>query len=181
MKILIISLPRTGSTTMLKTLGKKHDLKTIFEPFNSAFKKQYNHNMKNVVVKTIIGQVPTTENITSYVEWIVEFSKHFDEVILLSRKNLVACIESISYLMNTLFKKKSCMKKLYNSNSEYFYEKPPDDVYQKYETYIIDANEKINKISELLGIPIIYYEDIYDLNSNERLRKEGKPKLNKLI
>lgn len=181
MRILIISLPRTGSTSMLKNLSEEYNLKSIFEPFNSAFRKPYSHNMKNVVVKTIIGQVPNDENIDNYIDWIIDFSKHFDKVILLSRKDLVACTESLSYLMSSIMDVNIREKVRYTSNTEYFYEKPSDDVYEKYEKYINDANITINHISEILKIPIVYYEDIYDLNSPDRLRKDIKFKKRNLI
>ena len=78
MKILIIALPRTGSSTLLKTTSVKYKLKPIFEPFDGTDRVKYNSSMKNVVVKTILGQHPQIENLI----------KDFDKIILLSRKNL---------------------------------------------------------------------------------------------
>lgn len=185
MKILIISLPRTGSSRLLDDISKKNKLKPIFEPYNIMFldKVLYDSNIKNVAVKTIIGQTPerikydveTDEYLNKYLNWIYEFIKEFDEIILLSRRDLVACIESVSFLMYNYGKIK------FNYYSPYFYEKPPKEIYEIYEREIYVYDKIINIISKSLNIPIIYYEDIYDLNSPDRLRKGEKIIGQKLI
>ena len=53
MSILIIALPRTGSTSLLYRLAKEKGLKPLFEPFDGSNRVSYN-NEKDVVVKTII-------------------------------------------------------------------------------------------------------------------------------
>ena len=45
----------------------------------------------------------------------------------------------------------------------------------------ISSNKSISSLSEILKIPIIYYEDIFDVNSEERLRKGNKETPKKLI
>lgn len=186
MKILIISLPRSGSTTMLKTLAEIYNLKIIFEPFplnmflnylNKSVNEKYSFEENNIVVKTLVGQIPNEKNINNYIDWMVKFSKCFDKVILLSRRDLIACIESLSYLTDQ--SKNTILKR--TSTSEYFYQKPSEYVYEKCKSYITEANITINKISEILKIPIIYYEDIYDLNSPNRLRKSYKIETKSLI
>ena len=54
MRILIISLPRTGSTSLLKTISKSKKLKEVFEPFDGTNRFTYNDTMDNIVVKTIV-------------------------------------------------------------------------------------------------------------------------------
>lgn len=185
MKVLIISLPRTGSTQLLIDTSKKYDIKPISEPYNIMFlnKILYHSNMNNVVVKTIIGQTPASikykvesvEYSTQYLKWLYEFISDFDEIILLSRKDLKACIESISFLMYN-------MKTVgFNFNTPYYYKAPPIEIYENYEKEILVYDKIINKISIDLNIPIIYYEDLYDLNSPDRLRKGNANVYKKII
>ncbi len=111
MRILIISLPRTGSTSLLYKLAKDKNLKPLFEPFDGSNRVKYNGE-DNVVVKTIISHHSNN----------IKLSEEFDQVILLSRKNLLECAESHAY--QTYFSK----VKNYNSNNEYYYEDVVDSV-----------------------------------------------------
>jgi hypothetical protein len=53
MSILIIALPRTGSTSLMNKLANERNLKPFFEPFDGTNRVIYN-NEDNSVVKTII-------------------------------------------------------------------------------------------------------------------------------
>ena len=92
----------------------------------------------------------------------------FDEVILLTRKNVLECAESHTY--QTYFSK----KKKYNSNKPYVYEEVPSEVFELCYNDIVKWNKDINELSIKLDIPITYYEDISDKDSEERLRMIGK-------
>jgi hypothetical protein len=164
MKILIISLPRTGSTSLLKSISKSKKLKEVFEPFDGTNRFPYDDTMDNVVVKTIVlAQKPL--NVLDYNEWILEFSKKFDEVILLSRKNLIECAESHAY---AVFNR----NKGFTSYAPYMWEETPN--FDKCYSDIIKWDTTLKILSTQLNIPITYYEDIYDLNSNNRLRKGNR-------
>jgi len=179
MKILIVSLPRTGSSQLLDNIAKQHNLKAIFEPFNgsNANKKLFDIKEHNdVVVKTIVCQAPKKINndnddqfINEYLTWVYEFIKDFNKIILLSRHDLTACVESLSFLV---FNYKNSGFKSYKP---YYYKRPPNEIYYKYEKQIMISDKIINIMSKNLNIPITYYEDIYDLNSSNRLRKINKP------
>jgi len=123
----------------------------------------YWDDKNNVVVKTLIGQ-PQLNNL---VKFYSEFSKKFDDVILLSRHDLVAVSESFSYLKWNLDKGVSF-------DDEYHWEETPN----LNETYklITKLNDDLIKLSNNLKIPITYYEDIYNINSNDRLRKNKRVK-----
>jgi hypothetical protein len=184
-KLLITSLPRTGSSKLLTEISKKYNLNGIFEPYNIMVlnKETYSRNMVDVAVKTIIGQTPkliqydieSEEYTNQYLNWYYEFILDFDKIILLSRKDLIACIESISFLMYNYDKKN------FNYYSQYFYEKPPKEIYDIFEKEIRVYDKIINILSKELNIPITYYEDIYDLNSPDRLRKGNKITGKKII
>ena len=165
MSVLIISLPRTGSTSLLYKLASEKGLTPLFEPFDGSNRVKYNGE-SNVVVKTIISHHSNN----------LKLSKEFDEVVLLSRRNLLECVESHAY--QTYFSK----VKNYNSNNPYYYENVIDSVFKVCYDDIIKWNTELNILSEKINVPISYYEDIFDVNSNDRLRKGNKSDYkNKLI
>lgn len=163
MRILILSLPRCGSTSLLYDIAKKENLNPVFEPFDKSNRFLYSDELTNIVVKTIIFQHKDN----------FELCKKFDKVILLSRKNLKEHIESYAYCWYESSKKK------YNSNEHYTYSKPPDWVIDVSEKNLIKWQKEIEDISKKINTPITYYEDIYDTNSIDRLRIN--PVKNKLI
>lgn len=153
MRILIISLPRTGSTSLLHKISKEKNLKPFFEPFDGSNRVKYNNN-NNSVVKTIICHHPNN----------LELIGKFDDVILLNRRDLNELIESHSY--QTYFSK----IRGYNFNNPYIYEKPPEEIYNICTSDVLNWNEQMKHLSEITNIPITYYEDIFDKKSYERLR-----------
>jgi len=54
MRILIISLPRTGSTSLLKNISKSKKLKEVFEPFDGTNRYTYNVGMKRQTLISVI-------------------------------------------------------------------------------------------------------------------------------
>ncbi len=171
MKILIISLPRTGSTNLMQNLAKKNKLKPLFEPFDGSARENYHEKMDNIVLKTIVEQQPDLD--IGYLEFIKDLIGKFDKVILLSRKNLQECAESHAYFVHNRGKKG------FTSATEYFWEPTPvDDLCLK---NIIKWNDILQEISETYKIPITYYEDLYDTKSFKRLRKGNKNDIKKNI
>jgi hypothetical protein len=164
MSILIISLPRTGSTSLLYKLASERMLTPIFEPFDGTNRFNYNGE-KNVIVKTIVPHHPAN----------LKLSEEFDEVILLSRRNLLECTESHAY--QTYFSK----TKNYNSNTQYYYEDVPSDIFEMCYIDIIKWDTELIKLSDELHIPITYYEDIFDIYSKDRLRLGNKNNLKKSL
>lgn len=169
MRLLVLALPRTGSTSFSKMLADEYGLSFVFEPFapkaelfNSTKNFDINYTKDDVVVKTLINDEHS-------IDWIIEFSKSFDKTYLLSRRNLKQCVDSWAYLN-------------YNRNTidfetEYYWERTPnwDESYSQIHRW----NDKLITISKLIEIPIIYYEDIFDVSKN-RLRK-GDKQFNKQI
>jgi hypothetical protein len=170
MKILIISLPRSGSTSLMFKIAEETNLKPFYEPFDTQHKRRQPYG-DEFIIKTIVNHYPKT--VTDPIEWYVNLSKEFDETILLSRKDLIACTESFAYLCH--FQKFEGFK----PNHNYLWEETPN--YEISEFYVNDCNNKINKLSEILNIPVIYYEDIFDGNSEKRHRKGNKETPKKFI
>ncbi len=173
MKILVISLPRTGSTSFSKDLAQKNNLKFVFEPF-APLAKQFNklknfetdYTKNNIVVKTLV-------NDEYDVKWFIDLSKEFDQVYLLSRRDLKACVESWSYLS---YKRNETPG--FDFETEYYWEKTPN--YDEAEEQILRWNSKLELIATKLNQKIIYYEDIFGYNNN-KLRKGDKKSNTRLI
>ena len=173
MSILIIALPRTGSSELGRQLSINNKFKYEFEPFNPIAGLPPLTNLKNIVLKTIIFQLPYYIKEENRINWLIELTKEFDEVILLSRKNLTDCAESWSYLN---YKKK---QNGFKSNQPYLWERTPN--YETALENILKWNDELKFISNEINIPITYYEDLYDVNDNNRLRKGNKDNNKKLI
>lgn len=166
MKILIISLPRTGSTSLLFKMADRYNLRPIFEPFHDRTNQFYNgetlwiynRDEDNVIVKTIIHHHPNN----------IELAKEFNMIILLSRRNLKECAESNAYFAKFSH---SNQNNGYKSHTPYFYDNISERELDTSFDFILKLDSELKKLSELLKIPIMYYEDIFDVNSEDRLRK----------
>lgn len=164
MKILIISLPRTGSTSLLHKIAVERNLEPIYEPFNHRHTNiSYNQNIKNVVVKSIINQKPPDVSYDDGLTWLFKFANEFDEVILLSRKDLRKCAESYAYMCHHY------ETRGFRHFEEYRWEPTPNLSQMQEEIEIMHS--EIEELSLSLKVPITYYENIYDEKSSHRLRK----------
>ena len=156
MKVLLITLPRTGSTSLLKTISKEQRLNSISEPFNNVngnLEKYKDYDWKNtndICVKTHINH----KDVTFYLEFI----KFFDKVILLCRKDLNACAESLSYANH-----------YQNFTEKYEWIKTPN--LNNNIKLVNEFNKELEKLSKLINIDILYYEDLFNLESEDKLRK----------
>jgi hypothetical protein len=147
-------------------MSNKHKLKYECEPFNGGDRLLHNKDLQNIVLKTILFHLPNYIEEPNRINWLIELSKNFNDVILLSRRNLVACAESWAYLMYNEGQKS------FRADSEYLWEKTPN--YDDEFNFIKKCNAELEFISQKLNIPITYYEDIYDENNSKRLRKGNR-------
>jgi hypothetical protein len=175
MKVIIICLPRTGSSQLLDTVASNYKIKPFFESFSKNIPSTYFIKKDNFVLKTVIHQSPVDVNFVSISDWYADFCKNFDEVILLSRRDLKQCSESLAYYMHH----KDINKSAFNYDSEYFWEKTPN--YNEMENYVFSMDNDLKDLSAKIGKEIIYYEDIYAESQNERLRKGNKTQPNNII
>jgi hypothetical protein len=166
MNILIISLPRTGSTELGKDISIKHKLKYECEPFNGVNKLLNHSYLNNIVLKTILFHLPSYVNESNRINWLIELSKNFNEVILLSRRNLIECAESWAYLQ---YNEK---QKSFKADEPYLWERTPN--FDEEFDFIQKCNDELVYISQKLNIPITYYEDIYNENDSNKLRKGNR-------
>jgi hypothetical protein len=161
--ILVISLPRTGSTVLSKSISSYYNIPLYLEPFNDTIENQVSYdsliNKKNKVVKTMIHHRPNG----ILHDFMDEFCFSFDKVILLSRRKLNdACLSWNYNIIN---------KKLSNQwHEKYHIENESEYTNHQTNSFFERISKKLNEISDRIEIPIVYYEDLY--SGNEILVKK---------
>lgn len=153
---LIIGIPRSGTTTLMKSISSAYDVPYIYEPFRFGTKITDN---KNVVIKTQLHQINNlfysgnvnNEHLEKCVPFYVEFSKYFDNIILINRKDTKSQSESLSVHHNGMGEKEKYIyhEQLYDEKSKLLYNN------------IKLLNKFLIKLSEIIKIPIDTYEDVY--------------------
>jgi hypothetical protein len=153
---LIIGIPRSGTTSLMKSISSANNLPYIYEPFRFGTTIP---DTKNVVVKTQLHQIDgltfsgnvTIEHLEKCILFYIEFSKQFDTIILINRKDTKSQAESLSVHHNGIGEKE---KYIYN---EQVYDGKAKILYNNIEL----LNKYLTKLSEIIKIPIDTYEDVY--------------------
>jgi len=167
MKILIIGIPRTGSTSLWSNIINL-GYSGLMEPY-----RRYNHNYlkypypldisknEKVVVKHLIHDIPRKKYIgnMSDIDICKEMSEQFDKTIILDRRNSQEMLESYIGLYYNLDNNMDIHSSWEFSNipKEYVNQFILDNKHK----LIYDFKTKIQTLSTLLSIPITYYEDLY--------------------
>ena len=163
MKVLIIALPRTGSTALMIGLSKSLNTEMISEPWyqERPDKKIYPLKLKEKYVeKSMITHVPQNLNISSE-DFFLEYYKKFDCTILLGRRNLTEMTESLVYALENNRPWTNDWHTSYSiSKNKKF--KNFDKVYKDYVQKTVD----LVKLSSKIQIPITWYEDLFLGNKN---------------
>lgn len=179
MKILIISIPRSGSTSLFSSLYQNlKNYRGFCEPFNPKeegfgdLKSQYSLNYNNLLVKvlpwdllynstssfTFIGELfkrntLSINEIKPYIiSQLIEYSSNFNQIILLSRKNIQKAAESTAHFA----------VKGGNFHTPYSY--TPQKCIPEFVNLQRHNVDIINKLSQSIKVPITYYEDLYSGN-----------------
>ena len=168
MKILILASVRSGSTVLIRALSKILGLYPYGEPFNYGLsdrpEKYPLHLVENSIVKTLVWQQPKNYKLKE--DFYNIFKEEFDNVILLTRKNLQETYESYSYNQYNYPDGKWPFK--------YWYKKVPfnKEVYKSVE----HEYNMILQYSKKWEIPVTYYENLYSGNEiivNECIKNWG--------
>ena len=153
---LIIGIPRSGTSSLMKSIASANNLPFIYEPFRFEVKLS---DIDNVVIKTQFHQLDkliysgnvTVEHLEKCLLFYVEFSKQFDNVILINRKDIKSQCESLSVHHSGI-----------NETQKYIYTK---EVYGDKAKLLYNNIKLINKylikLSEKINVPIDTYEEIY--------------------
>jgi len=150
-RTVIVAMHRTGSTSLLKGFRGIFRTRYLGEPWNLRVHDEHKYKDPKTVIghdllKTLIMQLPPGE--TDIIKFYSDFVKHYDNVIILSRKNRKAIAESWGLAERTN-----------NWNYSYYLE----------ENHNLDIDltpidyycNKLEELSEKLQIPITWYEDLY--------------------
>lgn len=172
MKILILGVPRSGTTSMFKSFQNEFkDWTSISEPWviiNDTNKVDIDSH-ENLLIKTQIYQQPNLsirikeEGIRNY-QWIDAFDFYksiipkFDKVILLNRKNSEDAAISYSYSFGTHIWQQSYKPVIHQLQ----------DVPLRIGMYGV-LNKRMERIRKEFGLKIWYYEDLYHENNSETI------------
>jgi len=156
--ILIIALPRSGGTALMDMLAEEHTLKSRFEPELQSSSIE----PKNDVTKIIVDRFNLGD--------IYNLCLYYDKIILHSRRDSVACAESLAYMHWYSGKDGQALTPW----SDGMLESIPKWYIEQTKHRINTCKNLIIDISNKLNIPIQYYEDVFNTDSPDRLRKSIK-------
>jgi len=172
MKLLILGLPRTGTSNLLYKISEQGFAK-ISEPYNIPLHKnkypwplRWDSYKTDIVVKHLVfsnsnsQQLPLPKYTKDKEFSITLFAKEFDKIILLDRRDYKIHLESY---INLHYKMK------YNKESlhlKYNYKEIPSEYINNFlqknkQIDLIESKELIKELSTILNIPITWYEDLY--------------------
>ena len=181
MKILILGNPRSGSTSLFQGLHKSLEgYKSFCEPLNpkeekfgdlkSEYSLEYNKLIVKIlpwdlIIKSFSSQdfifnlfeknyISLNELFPSIINSLIEYSKNFQKIILLDRKDKIEQSQSLKYASIT-------------QNYHNFYKFNNEDLDFLTQTNLLNNHSKVlNILSNTLNIPITYYEDLFQGNKN---------------
>lgn len=167
--ILIISTPRTGSTSLLHSFRDKFNI--FDEPLNplkidksttSAFFNLI-QTETNIVVKTMIDHIPydysskgKSVTLDIIIDFYLDIIKEFDVVVLLDRTDVNAQIES-NKRVSLDYHQKNNFKFDIEKSLKYLF-------YQKY---------LIRELSDKLNMNLSFYEELYYGDTKNTLKNSG--------
>lgn len=170
MNVFIISVARSGSYTLTNAFSKVFNSTPIREPYNTnldndlLFSPKLQKNRLDLRYKKVLPKKWVVKSISDQVSYndALTIKDLSDLTILLGRRNTQEKNESLNFATNNLIE---------TWHKSYIYKKEPisDNILKL--SYIQD--EMLKVFSELLEIPITYYEDLYfDEEFRQRFSKD---------
>jgi hypothetical protein len=164
MKIALISLPRTGSTSIsryYKSINK--DVVVIDEPFNLLVNSPtilYDNLLKNdnLFIKTMYGDNPLEFENMSAKEFVLKLINDFDLVVFLTRRNIKEHTESYVQALQTS-----------KWASNYVYNSKFNELYNEVESKLNKLNLELIETCNELNKSLYLYEDLYDSHKKENI------------
>ena len=164
MKIALISLPRTGSTSISRYYKYTNkDVIVIDEPFNLVVNNPtilYNDLIKNqnLFIKTMYGDNPLEFKNMSAKEFVLKLIDDFDLVLFLTRKNIKEHTESYVQALQTS-----------KWASNYVYDSKFDKLYNEVEVKLNKLNLEMIETCNELNKKLYFYEDLYNQSTKETI------------
>jgi len=175
MRLLILGLPRSGTTSLIRGI-KAEGYHDIIEPFNGGLQNAverdyplrdlYDHDY--VVVKNTTYQKPRTWK-SDWFSFCLEFFENFDKIIFLDRSDFESHFDSIVHLWYRVGTKSTTMQAWSDEDI-------PKDFRNEYVTgggldKLHKEKKDLRKVIEMIGYrgSIVYYEDLYGENRTKSL------------
>lgn len=166
MKVVLLALPRTGSTSITNYVSETHkETFTIVEPFNTLlyknpipYSKLVAHS--SVFIKTMFADNPPEFQELSHKNFVRKLHRDFDKVICLFRRNKKEHVES--YAQAELTGKWA---------RQYRYSNKASTLFDMLKSRIEEKEKEMVEVADELGLQKYYYEDLY-LSGNEYNMKE---------
>ncbi len=189
MKILLLYIPRCGSTSILRYFKSvRPDYEVINQPWSSLVSKLNFTNMityKDLIVKeNIFVKIDIATFLTERIDFDC-VNKDFDKIIILDRKDNDKQVESLVYAK---------MNDSFLESNKYWFDNVSKESFEESKFVIETLKKSIEIIREKLNSKIYYYEDLYyndfsnlfnylEIEYNEEffkkyLSKENKYRLN---
>ena len=172
MKVLIIGIPRSGTTNLARYFNIALNYQAHIEPWNIDLRKPqgtlypYPFELeKNCVVKTIVHQLPESIH-TDYKEFYREAIKEYDLVILLSRKDREAVLMSFTYHKERMFEDVRA-KRSYSWHLPYHIEDESLVPIEKRRSEAENFFRIFDEVKDDLNIKVTWYEDLYSGNESK--------------
>lgn len=152
MNILIISSIRCGGHYFMTQLAETYNLNPIHEPKKLKNISEFNECGYDGICVKILTDFPTSDVLK-----IADYSKNFDYVFLMDRRNFEEHYKSI-YVIYEITKKIG-IKWTWDVN----YENKPNykEKEIKYKKWIRNKSNSLKTLSQILNTEILYYEDLY--------------------
>lgn len=180
MKILILAIPRSGSTTIYESIKSQlTNFEFIFEPWRIGKEKNLDiDSYDNLLIKSLLYQIPLAndtifrKNSNQYrlidtLDFYKNLILKFDKVILLSRRD----IDNASVSYEHALKYKNWFSK-YSTEAT-----PSNNIIRMYKL----LTNRIETLGTYMGLKVWYYEELFHRNNSEivlEFAKELKIKIN---
>lgn len=157
MRVLLVCVPRTGSSSFLKALSKSLNINHISIP--DSFSLEENKAFINSIVKkdNVIFRISPINSIGYRLD---EFCFLFDKVILLSRRNEEEHYKSIV----NLYYRENILK--FGTKGLYDFNDIPSTILNQIEQVvnyeeILEQKKQIEELGLVLNQKVLYYEEIF--------------------
>ena len=172
MKTLIVGVPRSGTTSLLRGMKKVSNCDILSEPHNSKT-KNHQHNLKdmnidinNVCVKTLVYHRPRTY-IGSSLEYIFNFTKEFNNIILLDRIDYKEHLDSFAHLVYRLHRDESVFRRWKSSDIPNDWK---NEFIDELDKTLKEYKKELTELSNRLNIQPTWYEELYGSDRNKSLK-----------
>lgn len=164
MKILLLTLPRTGSTSLINSLHRTLNIPKYSIPDCYRYPKDYKLIEHCLSTQNVILRMSSYHNVGESLE---SFSNNFDKVLILSRKNIEEHYISVA---NLFYKEVILDGDCFGSYST---DEIPTKILTDFKKStdwlrIQQARKDLKTLSEKIKALYINYEDLYHYNNTSR-------------